>query len=91
MKKFALLFISCCIVSINSVGQNLKEFKSLIADCGIIFELPENMIEPQVLENGDMNYEYALKLPDKDFEVRYAIRPIRYLHYANNTIPNRNE
>jgi hypothetical protein len=30
-----------------------------------------------------MDYDYAIKYPDKDFELRYALRPIRYKVYAS--------
>ena len=43
------------------------------------FDSPENVIEVPIQKNGDMNYEYSLKYPNKNFEVRYAIRPMDYL------------
>jgi hypothetical protein len=48
--------------------------------------IPPEFEESSVKENGDMDYDYAIKYPDKDFELRYAIRPIRYKNYANDTI-----
>jgi hypothetical protein len=64
------------VLSLTSAGQNYDEFSGMLSECGINFSIPPNTIECAIIENDDMNYEYALKLKDKDFEVRYAIRPI---------------
>jgi hypothetical protein len=32
-----------------------------------------------------MEYDYALKYSDKDFEVRYSIRPIKYKNYTDDS------
>jgi len=34
------------------------------------------MVETDCIQNNQMNYEFVLKYPDKNFEVRYAIRPM---------------
>jgi hypothetical protein len=74
---------------ISSVyGQNYAEFKSILDDCGMNFTKPAGFDESMVIDNDDMGYEYALKYSNKDFEVRYSIRPIRYKNYANDTIKN---
>ncbi len=74
------------ILNFNSFGQNFKEFKSLLGNCGMNVNIPAGFREAKIVENDDMNYEYAIKYPDKDFELRYAIRPIRYKEYANDTV-----
>jgi hypothetical protein len=47
------------------------------------FTRPLKLVDSKIVKNGDMNYEYALKYKDKAFEVRYAIRPIRYTKYSS--------
>jgi len=84
--KLANLIIVLIILNINAFGQNLKEFKSMLDDCGMNINIPNGFIESVIIDNDDMGYEYAIKYPDKDFELRYAIRPIRYKNYANDTI-----
>ena len=69
-------------------GQNQTEFKSMLADCGMLIEIPSGFVESDITENNDMNYEYAIKYPDKDFVIRYAIRPITYKVYANDEVKN---
>lgn len=71
---------------LNITGQNLEEFKALLDDCGMVVSIPEGMVECNIVTNDDMEYEYAVKYPDKNFELRYAIRPIRYKEYANEDI-----
>ena len=72
-------------------GQNLVEFKSILDNCGMNINIPDGFVESKIIDNDDMNYEYALKYPDKDFEIRYSIRPIRYKNYANDIIKNEME
>lgn len=53
-----------------------KDFSELLTRAKITFIRPEGMMEVKCIENRQMNYEYALKSKDKNFEVRYAIRPM---------------
>jgi len=53
-----------------------KEFSSLLDRAKLIFTPTEGMIATKCIENEQMNYEYALKYNDNNFEVRYAIRPM---------------
>ncbi len=73
---------------LNVTAQNFLEFKALLDDCGMIINVPEGMAECDIIANDDMEYEYAIKYPDKNFELRYAIRPIRYKEYASEEIKN---
>lgn len=38
--------------------------------------MPKDMIEAECIKNKQMNYEYAIKSVGKNFEARYAIRPL---------------
>lgn len=79
------------MLNLNGFGQNLNEFKTILDDCGMNVNIPDGFVESKIIENDDMNYEYAIKYPDKDFELRYSIRPIRYKKYANDTVKNEME
>jgi hypothetical protein len=52
------------------------EFINLLDRARLTFTETDGMVETKCIENIQMNYEYALKYPDKNFEVRYAIRPM---------------
>jgi len=53
-----------------------SNFIKLLSESQMIFEKPEGLVATPILENDHMKYEYALRYPDKRFEVRYAIRPL---------------
>ena len=40
-----------------------------------MFEAPKTLVPTAIIYNHAMSYEYALKYPDKNFEIRYAVRP----------------
>ena len=48
------------------------------------FERPSGLIETPIITNEQMNYEYALRYPENNFEVRYAIRPLDLLIEEHN-------
>jgi len=87
MKRgLGLIVILTTILSSNAIGQNLEEFKSQLVDCGMNVTIPSGFVESKIIENDDMGYEYAIKYPDKDFELRYATRPIKYKIYSNDSL-----
>ncbi len=53
-----------------------KTFQKLLDRAGMMFEMPEGFEETKPIDNVQMNYEYALKIPGKKLEVRYAVRPM---------------
>lgn len=84
--RFLVFTIGLLGLTSSLYGQNYAEFKSILDDCGMNFTKPTGFLESKIIDNDDMDYEYALKYSDKDFEVRYSIRPIRYKNYANETV-----
>jgi len=88
LSKYFYLVAILLLPSIFTFGQNLSEFKTILTECGMTFEKPSGFDESKIVENADMNYEYALKYPDKDFIIRYAVRPITYKFYANSEVKN---
>jgi hypothetical protein len=53
-----------------------KTFTGLLKRANLTFQKPSGFEQTNNIENRQMNYEYALKYPQKNFEVRYAIRPL---------------
>lgn len=39
--------------------------------------MPNGLVEATIVDNDQMHYEFAIKYPDKKFEIRYSIRPLR--------------
>ena len=81
MKKvnFAIYFILLLSVSSFQSDKNAVNFKNQLAKAGLSFEMPKGYTETKIISNQQMNYEYAIKHPEKNFEVRYAIRPLEDL------------
>jgi len=52
-----------------------KSFTDLLSRADMMFEAPKTLVSTPVVFNKAMAYEYALKYPDKNFEIRYAVRP----------------
>ncbi|WP_298146309.1 hypothetical protein [Flavobacterium sp.] len=53
-----------------------KTFTDLLDRGNLTFQKPTGLEETQIIKNLEMNYEYAIKYPQRKFEVRYAIRPL---------------
>ena len=53
-----------------------KTFTDLLDRANLIFQKTEGLEATKIIENRQMTYEYAMKYPKKNFEVRYAIRPL---------------
>jgi hypothetical protein len=77
MKTKNIIMGALFLVLTSFSSDNLpKEFTDLLARANLTFTRPTDLIETNCIENRQMNYEYALKHPNKSFEVRYAIRPM---------------
>lgn len=65
------------LVLTSFTSENLpEEFTDLLDRSKLLFQKPTGFEEIKTIENPQMNYEYAIKHPKKNFEVRYAIRPL---------------
>lgn len=53
-----------------------REFQQLLERASLTFIETEGMEETKIIANRQMEYEYAIKYPNKNFEVRYSIRPL---------------
>jgi hypothetical protein len=88
MKHFrlAILAFLALIISNSGFGQSLSEFEATLKECGMTLNIPSTFVESKVVANKNMDYDYAVKYPDKNFELRYAVRPIKYRVYPNDSV-----
>jgi hypothetical protein len=75
MKAISTALLLFALTSLTS-DELPKSFSELLVRAHMTFQYPEGLEETKIIENKQMNYEYALKYPKKKFEVRYAIRPL---------------
>lgn len=72
-----LAFVPLILVLTSFSRLDLPEsFTKLLNRGQLNYYEPEAFTPISVIENKQMNYEYALKHNTKNFEVRYAIRPL---------------
>lgn len=77
MKLKPLLIIACFVLLSAFKSDNLPtSFTDLLARAQITFIPPPGLVEVAPIKNSQMLYQYALKFPDKNFEVRYTVRPL---------------
>ena len=78
MNKIKYLITGFCFVVLTSFSSdNLpKQFTDLLNITKMTFDQPDQYSETPVIENPQMNYEYAIINNAKEFEIRYAIRPL---------------
>jgi hypothetical protein len=78
MNKIKFLIIGLCFVILSSFSSdNLpKNFTDLLNRSEMIFNQPDEYSETMTIDNPQMNYDYAIINNAKDFEIRYAIRPL---------------
>ena len=77
MCRFRYLLLSVCILLLTSFAPVSlpKTFTDLLSRADMIFESPDSLVSTRIFANRQMTYEYAIKYPDKNFELRYAVRP----------------
>jgi len=78
MNKIKFFITGLCFFILTSFSSdNLpKKFTDLLDRAEMTFNQPGECSETQPIDNLQMNYEYALINNAKDFEIRYAIRPL---------------
>jgi hypothetical protein len=78
MVKLKLLLTGIPLIFLTSFATKElpKVFSELLDRAKMTLDKADGLVETKPIENGQMNYEYALITKGKDFEVRYAIRPL---------------
>lgn len=70
-----LIIVSAAFQSDNT----LVSFKRQLDNSAMTFDMPKGFVETNVIANKQMGYDYAIKHESKQFEVRFAIRPLSNL------------
>jgi hypothetical protein len=78
MKKLTLLSTVLLFILLTALrADNLPAlFSNRLNRAQLTFTSPDQYKAVPIISNGQMHYEYALKHPDKNFEVRYAVAPL---------------
>jgi hypothetical protein len=78
MNKIKFFLTGFCFFILTSFSSdNLpKSFADLLDRVAMTYDKPSEYSETLPIENPQMNYDYALINNAKDFEIRYAIRPL---------------
>lgn len=61
-------------VASKQASSRLKRFNRLTADAGMRFIFPDGFKEIQPLNTDDYTFDYAMALPDRDFEIWFMVR-----------------
>lgn len=73
----ALLCLLLNAVKAQSDNGTLPaEFQKKLNEANMSFVKPDGVTEIPVVKTNKINYDYALKLNDRNVEIRYAIRPL---------------
>ena len=78
MKKITSLAIGFFLLVLTSftTEKTTSEFQKKLLEAKMNFEMPQNFKEVPIIANMQMNYDYAIKHVEKDFEVRFALHPL---------------
>jgi hypothetical protein len=74
--KFFIAGLFFVVLSSFCSGNLPKNFIDLLNRSEMTFNQPDGYSETPPIENQQMNYDYAIINNAKDFEIRYAIRPL---------------
>ncbi len=77
MIKIKYILSLVVLTTISVYGQDLpSDFTELLNRSSMTFTLPNGLKSIPIIQNDQMNYEFAIKYPKYSFEVRFAIRPL---------------
>lgn len=76
MKKTLLLLLAFGLLCAFRADNLPANFITLLNRTDMSFTPPTGYAAVAVVKNGQMVYHYAIKAADKNFEVRYAVRPL---------------
>lgn len=78
MKKIKPLVIGFFVVFLSSFTneKTTSEFQKKLLEAKMSFEMPKDFKETAIIANEQMNYDYAIKHVEKNFEVRFALNPL---------------
>ena len=78
MKKITSLAIGYFLLVLTSftTEKTTSGFQEKLLEAKMSFEMPKDFKEVPIISNMQMNYDYAIKHVEKNFEVRFALRPL---------------
>ena len=84
--KQKALFVKHAIA--KRASHQLIDFYRLTTDAGVVFAFPEGFKETRVLNNEDFSFDYAIEIPDDEFEVWFQVKSQKenwanYEHFKN--------
>lgn len=89
IKLRSLFIVSLIVLFTGFKTNNLPAFFSdRLARAQLTFVTPDHYKEVPIIKNTQMHYEFAIKHPDKDFEVRYAVVPLDSVFIQFNAMRN---
>ncbi len=56
------------------VSDQYKDFMQLVTQAGAVFSFPKGFSEISAMNDEDFSYDYAMEIPDKDFEVWFQVK-----------------
>jgi hypothetical protein len=71
-----VLFLISTFSTYSADNKHQKSFADLLSESKMVFQMPNGLVETSPIDNTQMIYEFAIKYPDKKFEIRYSIRPL---------------
>ena len=86
MRKIHLLTAGALLLILSAFAYRAlpETFVKLLNRANMVFTEASGFIETKPIENRQMNYEYAVLNEAKDFEARFAIRPLDELIKQHN-------
>ncbi|MFC5684658.1 hypothetical protein ACYE2N_00205 [Flavobacterium sp. MAHUQ-51] len=78
MNKAKLLSIGILlfVLTAASTKKVTTGFQEKLLKSKMNFEMPKEYLETAVIPNNQMNYDFAIKHKEKEFEIRFAIHPL---------------
>jgi hypothetical protein len=58
----------------KSISFQLADFYHKTNEAGIVFNFPVGFRELPVVNNDDFSYDYAMEIPDQDFEIWFLVK-----------------
>lgn len=74
MKKITSLVIGFFLLVLTSftTEKTTSAFQEKLLEAKMNFEMPKDFKEVPIISNMQMNYDYAIKHVEKNFEVRFS-------------------
>lgn len=78
MNKITTVAMGLFLIVLTSftTENTTSAFQEKLLKAKMTFEMPKGFQETAIIANNQMNYEYAIKHIEKNFEVRFALRPL---------------